>query len=128
MLVGSLHPEVVAIEVSSLHFHHRHLSFHREVLPSFAEQTSFFREQTTPLDSIALVVITDKSLALNQMVASFSKAVASAISLPFRFALLHQTTVHCPKVSEPFLAYVKVFDITLVLTFRTILRLRSTAV
>ena len=126
MLVGSLHPEVVTAVVFSLHFHHRHLSFHKAVLPSFAEQTFSFQERTAPLDSIALAVIIDKSLIPVQRVISFSKAAASATSLPFRSALLHQTTFHRPKVSEPSLACVKVFDITLVLTFHTVLKLRST--
>ena len=127
MLVKSLHLEVAMAVVFSLHFHHRLLSFHKAVPPSFAEQTFFFQEQTVLLDSIALTVIIDKSLIPAQRVISFSKAVASATSLPFRSALLHQTTFHRPKVSEPSLAYVKVFDITLVLTFHIILGLRSTA-
>ena len=114
--------------VFSLHFHHRHLSFRIAVLPSFTEQTFFFQEQTVLLESIALVVITDKSLSpLQSMVASFSMVVASAISLPSRSALLHQTTVHYLKVSEPSLACVKVFDIILALAFHIILGLRSTA-
>ena len=113
--------------VFSLHFHHRHLSFHKAALPSFAEQTFSFQERTAPLDSIALAVIIGKSLIPIQRVISFSKAAASATSLPFGSALLHQTTFHRPKVSEPSLACVKVFDITLVLTFHTILKLRSTA-
>ena len=114
--------------VFSLHFHHRHLSFRIAVLPSFTEQTFFFQEQTVLLESIALVVITDKSLSpLQSMVASFSMVIASAISLPSRSALLHQTTVHCLKVSEPSLACVKVFDIILALAFHITLGLRSTA-
>ena len=127
MLVKSLHPEVATAVVFSLHFHHRHFSFHKAVLPSFAEQTFFFQEQTVLLDSIALAVIIDKSLIPVQRVISFSKAVASATSLPFGSALLHQTTFHRPKVSEPSPACVKVFDITLALTFHIILGLRSTA-
>ena len=111
----------------SLHFHHRHLSFHKAVLLSFAEQTFFFQERTAPLDLIVLAVIIDKSLIPVQRVISFLKAIASATSLPFRSALLHQTTFHRPKVSEPSLACVKVFDIILVLTFHTILELRATA-
>ena len=126
MQVESLHPEVATAVVSSLHFHHRHLSFHKAVLLSFAEQTFSFQERTVLLDSIALAVIIDKNLIPAQKVISFSKAIASATSLPFRSALLHQTTFHRPKVSEPSLACVKVFDITLVLTFHTILRLRVT--
>ena len=114
--------------VFSLRFHHRHFSFRKAVLPSFAEQTFFFQERTILLDLIALVVITDKSLSpLLTKVVSFSKAVASATSLPSRSALLHQTTFHYPKVSRPSLACVKVFDIILVLAFHTILGLQSTA-
>ena len=128
MLVKLIHPGVAAIVVFSLHFHHRHLSFRRAVLPSFAEQTFSFQERTILLGSIALTVITDKSLSpLQSMVISFSKAVASATSLPFRSASLHQTTFHFPKEFEPFLACVKVFDTILVLTFHTIQGLRSTA-
>ena len=128
MLVKLIHLGVAAIVVFSLHFHHRHLSFRRVVLPSFAEQTFSFQERTILLGSIALAVITDKSLSpLQSMVVSFSKAVASATSLPFRSASLRQTTFHCPKEFEPFLACVKVFDTILVLTFHTIQGLRSTA-
>ena len=114
--------------VFSLHFHHLHLSFRIAILPSFAEQTFFFQERTVLPDLIALAAITDKSLSpLQSMVASFSMAVASAISLPSRSALLHQATVHYPKVSGPSLACVKVFDISLALAFHIILGLRSTA-
>lgn len=124
MLVQSLHPGVAAIVVFSLHFHHLHLSFRIAVLLSFAEQTFFFQERTVLPDLIALAAITDKSLSpLQSMVASFSMAVASAISLPSRSALLHQTTVHYPKVSGPSLACAKVFE----LAFHIILGLRSTA-
>ena len=128
LLVQSLHLEGAAIVVFSLRFHHRHFSFRKVVLPSFTEQTFFFQERTILLDLIALVVITDKSLSpLLTKVVSFSKAVASATSLPSRSALLHQTTFHYPKVSRPSLACVKVFDIILVLAFHTILGLQSVA-
>ena len=128
MQVESLHPEVATAVVFSLHFHHRHLSFHKAALPSFAEQTFSFQERTAPLDSIALAAIIDKSLTLVQRVISSSKAITSATSLPFRSTLLHQTTFHRLKVSGPFLACVKAIDVIVVLAFHIILGLRSTAI